>query len=71
MTGRACDGAAAGVQLWRERRRGGTAGLLWAGRGARLIFCAHVNHVFATLNLRDRAAAVIFALDHDIAGRGS
>lgn len=50
---------------------GETAGLLWASRGARMIFCAHVNHVFATLNLRDRAAAVIFALDHDIAGRGS
>jgi DNA-binding NarL/FixJ family response regulator len=26
----------------------------------------HVNHVFAKLSLRDRAAAVIFALDHDI-----
>jgi DNA-binding NarL/FixJ family response regulator len=30
----------------------------------------HVNHVFAKLNLRDRAAAVIFALDHDIAAQG-
>jgi DNA-binding NarL/FixJ family response regulator len=31
----------------------------------------HVNHVFAKLNLRDRAAAVIFALDHDIAAPGT
>ncbi len=31
----------------------------------------HVNHVFAKLGLRDRAAAVIFALDHDIAAGGS
>jgi DNA-binding NarL/FixJ family response regulator len=28
----------------------------------------HVNHVFAKLGLRDRAAAVIFALDHNLAG---
>jgi DNA-binding NarL/FixJ family response regulator len=27
----------------------------------------HVNHIFAKLSLRDRAAAVIFAIDHDIA----
>ena len=31
----------------------------------------HVNHVFAKLGLRDRAAAVIFALDHGIAAGGS
>ena len=29
----------------------------------------HVNHVFAKLGLRDRAAAVIFALDHNVTGR--
>jgi DNA-binding NarL/FixJ family response regulator len=29
----------------------------------------HVNHVFAKLGLRDRAAAVIFALDHNLTGR--
>lgn len=29
----------------------------------------HVNHVFAKLGLRDRAAAVIFAYDHNLAGR--
>jgi DNA-binding NarL/FixJ family response regulator len=27
----------------------------------------HVNHIFGKLSLRDRAAAVIFAIDHDIA----
>lgn len=28
----------------------------------------HINHVFAKLNLRNRAAAVIFALEHDLSG---
>ena len=27
----------------------------------------HINHVFAKLQLRDRAAAVVFAFDHDLA----
>ena len=31
----------------------------------------HVNHLFAKLGLRDRAAAVIFALDHNLTGRPS
>ena len=26
----------------------------------------HINHVFAKLQLRDRAAAVVFAFDHDL-----
>lgn len=26
----------------------------------------HVNHLFAKLRLRDRAAAVVFAFDHDL-----
>jgi DNA-binding NarL/FixJ family response regulator len=26
----------------------------------------HINHVFTKLNLRDRAAAVVFAFDHDL-----
>jgi DNA-binding NarL/FixJ family response regulator len=30
----------------------------------------HINHVFTKLNLRDRAAAVIFAYDHDLIERG-
>jgi len=29
----------------------------------------HINHVFAKLNLRNRAAAIIFAYDHDLIGR--
>jgi DNA-binding NarL/FixJ family response regulator len=29
----------------------------------------HVNHVFAKLGLRDRAAAVVFAHDHDLVAR--
>jgi hypothetical protein len=29
----------------------------------------HVHHIFTKLNLRNRAAAVIFALDHDLATR--
>ena len=30
----------------------------------------HINHVFTKLNLRDRAAAIIFAYDHDLIERG-
>jgi DNA-binding NarL/FixJ family response regulator len=26
----------------------------------------HVNHVFTKLQLRDRAAAIVFAFDHDL-----
>ena len=26
----------------------------------------HINHVFMKLQLRDRAAAVVFAFDHDL-----
>jgi DNA-binding NarL/FixJ family response regulator len=29
----------------------------------------HVHHIFTKLNLRNRAAAVIFALEHDLATR--
>jgi DNA-binding NarL/FixJ family response regulator len=29
----------------------------------------HINHVFTKLQLRDRAAAVVFAFDHDLVGR--
>ena len=29
----------------------------------------HVNHVFTKLRLRDRAAAVVFAFDHDLVAR--
>ena len=30
----------------------------------------HINHLFTKLRLRDRAAAVIYAFDHNLAGRG-
>ena len=29
----------------------------------------HINHVFTKLNLRDRAAAIIFAYEHDLIDR--
>ena len=29
----------------------------------------HVNHLFAKLHLRDRSAAIVYAYDHDLAGR--
>ena len=29
----------------------------------------HVNHIFAKLRLRDRAAAVVYAFDHDLVSR--
>jgi DNA-binding NarL/FixJ family response regulator len=29
----------------------------------------HVNHLFAKLQLRDRSAAIVYAYDHDLAGR--
>ena len=29
----------------------------------------HVNHLFAKLRLRDRSAAIVYAYDHDLAGR--
>lgn len=31
----------------------------------------HINHLFSKLSLRDRAAAVIFAYEHDLVGGGS
>ena len=42
------------------------ASALFVGEGT---VKTHVNHVFAKLGLRDRAAAVIFALDHNLTGR--
>ena len=29
----------------------------------------HINHVFTKLQLRDRAAAVVFAFDHNLVNR--
>src|SRR5580698_815578 len=44
------------------------ASALFVGEGT---VKTHVNHVFAKLRLRDRAAAVIFALDHNLTSRPS
>jgi DNA-binding NarL/FixJ family response regulator len=39
------------------------AAALFVGEGT---VKTHINHVFTKLNLRDRAAAVVFAFDHDL-----
>jgi hypothetical protein len=39
------------------------AAALFVGEGT---VKTHINHVFAKLGLRDRAAAVVFAFDHDL-----
>jgi DNA-binding NarL/FixJ family response regulator len=39
------------------------ASTLFVGEGT---VKTHINHVFTKLNLRDRAAAVVFAFDHDL-----
>jgi len=45
---------------------GGGAGGLFVGEGT---VKTHINHVFTKLALRDRAAAVVFAFDHDLVTR--
>jgi DNA-binding NarL/FixJ family response regulator len=70
--------AALGLLTARERE---VLALIGAGRTnaeiARELFVgegtvkSHVNHVFAKMSLRDRAAAVIFALDHGLTAPGS
>jgi DNA-binding NarL/FixJ family response regulator len=42
------------------------ARMLFVGEGT---VKTHINHVFSKLDLRDRAAAVIFAYEHDLVGR--
>jgi DNA-binding NarL/FixJ family response regulator len=42
------------------------ARVLYVGEGT---VKTHINHVFTKLNLRDRAAAIIFAYDHNLIGR--
>ena len=70
-------GAALGALSGREREvlaligEGKTnaeiAAALFVGEGT---VKTHINHVFTKLNLRDRAAAVVFAFDHDLVSPG-
>ena len=52
--------------IGRGRTNAEIAGELVVGEGT---VKTHINHVFTKLNLRDRAAAIIFAYDHDLVGR--
>jgi DNA-binding NarL/FixJ family response regulator len=51
------------VRIGRGRTNAEIAGELFVGEGT---VKTHVNHLFAKLGLRDRAAAVVFAFDHDL-----
>jgi DNA-binding NarL/FixJ family response regulator len=51
------------VLIGRGRTNAEIAGELFVGEGT---VKTHVNHLFAKLGLRDRAAAVVFAFDHDL-----
>jgi DNA-binding NarL/FixJ family response regulator len=52
--------------IGRGRTNGEIAAELFVSEGT---VKTHVNHVFTKLGLRDRAAAVVFAYDHGLAGR--
>jgi DNA-binding NarL/FixJ family response regulator len=52
--------------IGRGRTNGEIAAELFVGEGT---VKTHVNHLFAKLQLRDRAAAVVFAFDHDLVSR--
>jgi DNA-binding NarL/FixJ family response regulator len=52
--------------IGRGRTNGEIAAELFVSEGT---VKTHVNHVFAKLALRDRAAAVVFAFDHDLVAR--
>jgi DNA-binding NarL/FixJ family response regulator len=49
--------------IGRGRTNGEIAAALMLGEGT---VKTHVNHVFAKLDLRDRAAAIVFAFDHGV-----
>ena len=49
--------------IGRGRTNAEIAAELFVGEGT---VKTHVNHVFTKLRLRDRAAAVVFAFDHDL-----
>ena len=52
--------------IGRGRTNGEIAAELFVSEGT---VKTHVNHVFTKLRLRDRAAAVVFAFDHDLVAR--
>ena len=52
--------------IGRGRTNAEIAGELVVGEGT---VKTHINHVFTKLDLRDRAAAIIFAYDHDLVDR--
>ncbi len=52
--------------IGRGRTNGEIAAELFVSEGT---VKTHVNHLFTKLRLRDRAAAVVFAYDHGLAGR--
>jgi DNA-binding NarL/FixJ family response regulator len=52
--------------IGRGKTNGEIAAALFVGEGT---VKTHVNHVFTKLQLRDRAAAVVFAFDHDLVTR--
>jgi DNA-binding NarL/FixJ family response regulator len=53
--------------IGRGRTNAEIAAELYVGEGT---VKTHVNHLFAKLHLRDRAAAVVFAFDHDLVRPG-
>ena len=52
--------------IGRGRTNGEIAAELFVSEGT---VKTHVNHLFTKLQLRDRAAAVVFAFDHDLVTR--
>jgi DNA-binding NarL/FixJ family response regulator len=53
--------------IGRGKTNGEIAAGLFVGEGT---VKTHINHLFTKLQLRDRAAAVVFAFDHDLVARG-
>jgi DNA-binding NarL/FixJ family response regulator len=53
------------VLVGQGRTNSEIADMLFVGEGT---VKTHINHIFAKLDLRDRAAAVIFAYEHDLVG---
>lgn len=52
--------------IGRGKTNGEVAAELFVGEGT---VKTHINHLFTKLQLRDRAAAIVFAFDHDLVAR--